>query len=440
MVTEPRFPAASALRADANTTDYLVLPLAAGVLAHFLLASDQVVNPTTGSGSPEDSLAELINDARRVLEECRLQSQIWDAGPEPYARVRDVALKGWATVSWWMPVMYASWKFHVVGAKTGSKEIAKWIADNASAPLVDVALAGILGVHLVTTEEDAMPLLSRRARRIRVELAERLRRDELSGWPQIVRTVSSQWVEGGAARFALDLATAARIVGDRVVDAHAELDARWNALQAAGKADTRREARSAAKSVPGISRAQHESILSGERARSRALEERLAALHIERDALATREARHRSRIDALTTRLAAAEERIDMLESGPSSTNPAVEEVVPAAPAEVPDPSALAGRQVILFTGRSAGDVREAMRRSLQAFGAADVTVYWSDRELGPDVVAPDTIVVIDVRYMSHSTSEAIVRLAERSGAWHCVTQRGAALLGRDVALRFLQR
>lgn len=129
-----------------------------------------------------------------------------------------------------------------------------------------------------------------------------------------------------------------------------------------------------------------------------------------------------------------------MLESGQSSMNPAAEDVVPAAPADVPDPNALAGRQVLLFTGRTAGDVREAMRRSLQAFGAADVTVYWSDRELGPDVVAPDTIVVIDVRFMSHSTSEAIVRIAERSGAWHCVTQRGAALLGRDVALRFLQR
>jgi hypothetical protein len=80
------------------------------------------------------------------------------------------------------------------------------------------------------------------------------------------------------------------------------------------------------------------------------------------------------------------------------------------------------------------------MKQSLLEYGAAEVVVYWADKERGPAVAPADALVVIEVRYMSHTNSDAFVRLAEKSGAWYCVVERGSALIGREVALRFSER
>jgi hypothetical protein len=84
-----------------------------------------------------------------------------------------------------------------------------------------------------------------------------------------------------------------------------------------------------------------------------------------------------------------------------------------------------AGRRVMLFTGHAVASTREAMRQSFFEFGATQVDCYWSDRTRGPESFPADAIVVIDVTFMSHSTSEAITGRAERSGAWCMVCRRG---------------
>lgn len=188
-----------------------------------------------------------------------------------------------------------------------------------------------------------------------------MRRDGLTAGPQIVHAVSSQWIDGGAARFALDLATAGRMLGDRIADAEEEIESRWNALQAAEAARARTEERAtsaASTAAPSISRADHESILRGERTRARALEERLARLQGERNAMATRERRLRSRIDALTARLASAQDRLETLEPAIASNTHAASRTAPS-----------------------------------------DAPSTTGDREPGSTALAKDTIVVIDIRF-----------------------------------------
>ena len=40
----------------------------------------------------------------------------------------------------------------------------------------------------------------------------------------------------------------------------------------------------------------------------------------------------------------------------------------------------------------------------------------------------------------SEEDTDAVVRVAEKSGAWYCITRRAAAGIGRVVAARWLER
>jgi len=411
------------------------------VLACPVLASD---------GTEDEGIQELSRDAQRVLEECREeQDGMWEHDALRYGRIRDLALKSWLIVDFWVPTMYAAWKFfrHPDATEDNrDSSIIAWIRSHASVPVIDLGIAGIVGIHLVTTEQDQLPLLAPRARQIRVELAETLRRRKLTSWPRIVRTASAEWVAGGAARFALDLATAMSAIADRVTDTFKVVQSQMAELEAAQAAQAKAARRAErADAVPSVPLSQYEERLGGEAARYRALEERFATVRAERDAIASRESRLRARIEALTAKLETAQQRLEELDASQSTTRSEADSEIPTQATEVPDPQpvardALAGRVVLLFTGRSAGDVREAMKQSLLEYGAADVVVYWADKERGPAVVPADALVVIEVRYMSHTNSEAFVRLAEKSGAWYCVVERGSALIGREVALRFSER
>jgi hypothetical protein len=437
-VSQTVLPAASDLRREPNKTDHLILPLAAGVLAHFVGASGSIASSDEDPAGTARLLASLAADGEHLLLQCREPADAWSEDNERYARVSQFALKAWAMMPFWMPAMYAAWKFRD-SAIGRDAPIVKWLRASSSLPLVDVVLGGMLGIYAVTDdEEDVMPLLSARARGIRVELADRVRRDGLRSWPQIIHTVSAEWVEGGAARFALDLATATRVIGDPFGEMFDDVKDRWETLERAKAEQSSRKERTSKKAHESVPRKEHESVLHGERARSRELDARLVAMQGERDALALREGKMLSRIEALTARLEAADERIVDLESAPGPTGGEARSQTSLAPpvgVTIP-PDALAGRTVVLFTGEDAGDVREAMRSSILAYGASSVTAYWSDRDPGPDLVDPETLVVIDVRHMSHSTYDRLSRLVDRSGCWRCVTQRGASLLGREVARR----
>lgn len=91
-----------------------------------------------------------------------------------------------------------------------------------------------------------------------------------------------------------------------------------------------------------------------------------------------------------------------------------------------------------MFTGESSGDARTELANAFYAFGAAAVSCYHADKQLGPPTVPPDTIVVIHVKFMSHSTFHTLAGVARQSRAPWYATSRGAALIGRDIAARWL--
>jgi hypothetical protein len=242
------------------------------LLASPLLESDD--------GIESDGIRKLGRDAQRMLEECREdQDSKWEHDAARYARVRYVALRTWRMVDYWVPVMYAAWKF---GRDPGDTEesdrpVIAWIRSHASVPLIDLSIAGIVGIHVVTTEQDQLPLLAPRARKVRVELAETLRRRELTSWPGIVRTASAEWVAGGAARYAQDLATAMEAIADRVADTFNVVESQMAELNAAEAAQAKAAQRAErADAVPTVPLSQYEERLGGEAARYRALEERFA--------------------------------------------------------------------------------------------------------------------------------------------------------------------
>jgi predicted RNase H-like nuclease (RuvC/YqgF family) len=105
----------------------------------------------------------------------------------------------------------------------------------------------------------------------------------------------------------------------------------------------------------------------------------------------------------------------------------------------VPNDS-FAGRRVLLFTGHAVASTREAMRESFFEVGAMQVDCYWTDKARGPETFPEEAIVVIDVTFMSHSDSASIQARAARVGAWCLVCRRGASLIGREAAARFLAR
>jgi hypothetical protein len=137
---------------------------------------------------------------------------------------------------------------------------------------------GSVEAPVVTTEQDQLPLLAPRARKTRVELADTLCRRELTSWPRIVRTAGAEWVAGGAARYAQDLATAMEAIADRVADTVDVVESQMAELETAEAAQAKAARRAErAHAVPSVPLSQHEERLGGETARYRALEERLPA-------------------------------------------------------------------------------------------------------------------------------------------------------------------
>jgi hypothetical protein len=205
----PRIATEAQLFESPTSSDHLVFPLVAGVLTHLLLP------PPVPSKKWDPANDRIIEELRQLASELEFDcaasnDAAWERDSAPYARIQRVAIHGWIVVPFRAPEMRVPWKQHTGddGDDPTLYEAAaiSWLRSNATRPLVDLALAGILGIHGVTREDDPVPLVAQRARGIRVDIADILRQRNLLSWPRIVRTVSDGWVNGGAARFGLQLA------------------------------------------------------------------------------------------------------------------------------------------------------------------------------------------------------------------------------------------
>lgn len=182
------------------------------------------------------------------------------------------------------------------------------------------------------------------------------------------------------------------------------------------------------------------------RARYGTLEQKHATLMELHGALTTREARWSSRFEAQEVRLSAlqgqlreAQARLATAERERDQLLDALgdDEEVGTATEDLPT-DALRGRHVILFTAETSGESRAGLERSFLAFGPAAVTTYQTDRDRGPATFNPTAIVVIDMRYLPHTTYYAIARSVRQAGVPWFVTRRSSSLIAREVVTRWL--
>lgn len=175
-----------------------------------------------------------------------------------------------------------------------------------------------------------------------------------------------------------------------------------------------------------VAELQHELAIvraAGSKARARciALDKEMGPLREERD----RAVRNASMLRALLT---------EAREAAP------VADAAPAEPVDDAWPAALlAGIRIALFTGQKRGAAREAMAEQLRLVGA-EVSVYDGNaKSAGPERFQPGTVVVCDVRFMSHPSAHRIRDRAARSDVRCVELGNGQGGLVRAVA-RALER
>jgi hypothetical protein len=164
----------------------------------------------------------------------------------------------------------------------------------------------------------------------------------------------------------------------------------------------------------------------------------------QRDRYADRDSRQRSHIESLEREVKSARQEQAKLEGQVGTLRKerdllaeriaAYEAVAEEAPADALPADMFAGRRVMIFTGAENADARNAFAQSFRDLGAAEVDCYQADRSRGPDIFPAESIVAIDVSFMSHPTWNAIVDRARSNGAWCYWGKHGAATLSRATA------
>jgi hypothetical protein len=316
------------------------------------------------------------------------------------------------------------------------------------------AIASVRG----SSKRNEIPLLAKAGRRLRVAVADRLRREQLVTWPAVLAAAVNDWTVPTLQRLVQHHAAA----GDAAIHYVMRLE---EAKAAAAVAATQAEDGAAAGPrrlhlVPTSDRESGDSQPGGvaghDDSETEAAESlvRDAVVEIEhwrsqrdrvqadRDRLADRDARSRSRIESLEQELLAAREAMRVVERTLLSVRAerdvlaqraAVEEaLVPDAPPPAVD--TFAGRRVLFLTGVEAADARAALAQGFWDLGAAQVDCYWTDKVRGPDVFPADAIVAVDVTFMGHSAWNTIQDRARGAGAWCYTGKHGAATMARATA------
>ncbi len=437
------------LRRDAAKTDYIVIPLIGGVLARCLIAED-TIEPRDPGESGENS---LIAQAHAVVD---LATQAdsggtWVDDTHAYGIIADLVFCNWPGVLAWGSISYRQ--------KTLGLELKGRSAEDTAAALrflnsrpppswTESVLIAMLATAYTT--DRGVPILGKGARPFRVALADRLRREGLVTWPQVLSAAVNDWTVPTLERLARHQAAAGDaaihfILNARDADEAAAAAAGPDVVPAADDARSNDDA-------PGTIATGRD---DGESAAAEQLVEDAVAeiehwrmqrdrVQRERDLFAGRDARSKSRAESLERELDSARRAGERLERELLAVREerdrlaervaATEAVADDAVAASPPADLLAGRRVLLFTGVDNAETRADLAKGFWDLGAAQVDCYWTDKARGPDVFPADAIIVADVTFMGHSDWDLIHDRARASGAWCYWGKHGAATLSRAVA------
>ena len=438
------------LRRDAARTDYLVIPLIAGVLANCFLAEEAIEGH--GNDQSEVDLYDLARSVRDLATAAR-EGNSWEDETHAYGIIASLVfcnwpgLISWGSLSWYRVSLDIGW------TPRASHDLAVAVRALGADPPPSWTESVILAAFAASNAPGARSnndfhLLGRAGRQLRVVLADRMRRANLVNWPAALAAAIDDWTVPTLQQLARSQAQA----GDAAI-------LYVSTLEDAAKADAEAEAESSgARARPepappppprdtGESQAAEELIKDAvaEITHWRMQRDRVQQ---ERDRLADRDARHRSHIESLDRELQSARSALKRLETQLVTVREerdqfaervaAYESIAEDAPSLPPPADTFAGRRVLVFTGAENADARAAFAQSFLDLGASEVDCYWADRSRGPDQFPADAIVAVDVSFMSHATWNAIQDRARAARAWCYSGKHGAATLSRATAAAWL--
>ena len=430
------------LRRDAARTDYLVIPLIAGVLANCFLADEEIER---GADEGQAELYDLSRSVRDLAAAAR-DGNSWEDETHAYGIIANLVfcnwpqLLAWGSLSWFRVRLDIGWKPRFSRDLTAAVRVLG--ADPAPSWTESVILAAFAANGAPGGRGKEFHLLGKAGRQLRVVLADRMRRANLTNWPAALAAAIDDWTVPTLQQLARSQSQA----GDAAIHYMADLE------DAAKADDESSEAPPEAEPAPpprdtGETEAAEQLIKDAvvEITHWRTQRDRVQQ---ERDRLADRDARHRSHIESLERELKSARSAQTRLETQLATLRQerdlfaeriaAYESVAEDAPASPPATDTFAGRRVLVFTGAENADARAAFAQSFHDLGAAQVDCYWADRSRGPDIFPADTIVAVDVSFMSHATWNAIQDRARAAGAWCYWGRHGAATLSRATAAAWM--
>jgi hypothetical protein len=433
------------LRRDAARTDYLVIPLIGGVLANCLLAEEAI------EGGADDESAELYDLARSVrdLVASAREGSSWEDETHAYGIIASLVFCNWPGLLSWGSLSWFRVRLDIGWTPRGSHDLAAAVRALAADPPPSWTESVILAAFAASGAPGARAnkdfhLLGKAGRQLRVVLADRMRRANLTSWPAALAAAIDDWTVPTLQQLARSQAE----VGDAAIQYVAALEDAANA-----EADVESsEAPSQPEPAPpprdtGETQAAEELIKDAvvEITHWRTQHGRAQQ---ERDKFADRDARHRSHIESLDRELKSARSAQARLETQLATIREerdtfaeriaAYESVAEDAPTSPPATDTFAGRRVLVFTGAENADARAAFAESFRDLGASQVDCYWADRSRGPDVFPADAIVAVDVSFMSHATWNAIQDRSRAAGAWCYWGKHGAATLSRATAAAWM--
>jgi hypothetical protein len=432
------------LRRDAARTDYLVIPLIAGVLANCLLAEEAIEGPGGDLSSTE--LYDLARSVRDLAAAAR-EGNSWEDETHAYGIIASLVFCNWPGIISWGSLSWFRVRLDIGWNPRGSHDLAAAVRVLGATPppswTESVILAAFAANGAAARANKDFHLLGKAGRQLRVVLADRMRRANLTNWPAALAAAIDDWTVPTLQQLARSQAQA----GDAAILYVSDLEQ----AKAAAAAEPLGE-------PPPPEPAPPQRDTGETQAAEQLIEEAVAEIthwrtqrdrvQQERDRLADRDARHRSHIESLDRELQSARSTLKRLESQLVTLREerdlfaeriaAYESVAEEAPSTLPPNDTFAGRRVLVFTGAENADARAAFAQSFRDLGAAQVDCYWADRSRGPDVFPADAIVAVDVSFMSHSTWSAIQDRARAAGAWSYWGKHGAATLSRATAAAWM--
>jgi hypothetical protein len=431
------------LRRDAARTDYLVIPLIGGVLANCFLAEEAIEGP----GYQPVELYDLARSIRDLATAAHA-GQSWEDETHAYGIIANLvfcewpALLSWGSFSWFRVRVDIGW------APRASHDLAAAVrvlsADPPPSWTESVILATFAASAAGIRANRDFPLLGKVGRPLRVVLADRLRRANLANWPAALAAAIDDWTVPTLQQLARSQAQA----GDAAIHYVSDLQdaARASAADNAESSPPQSEPAPPPRDTGETQAA--EELIEGAIAEITHWRTQRDRAQQERDRLADRDARHRSHIESLERELQSARGALARLETQLVTLRQerdtfaeriaGYESVAQDAPSPPPASDTFAGRRVLVFTGAESADARAAFAQGFRDLGADQVDCYWADRSRGPDAFPADSIVAVDVSFMSHATWNAIQDRVRAAGAWWYWGRHGSATLSRATAAAWI--